>query len=445
MSSRFLLTCWPFDGHIVGPMLIGAALRSRGHEVAIYTGETARATVEQEGFELFTFSHVDEERAYENMRSLESREQNKGLSGGRHLLRTFREWLVETIPNQVDDLQPVIAEWKPDVVLTDLSMWAPVVILWEATPVPVVAYQTLMGPLIPGPDAPPWGLGLAPPRTGRERAAQRAITATTQFFGAGLRRRLDQLRAAHGLPSMGCTFNEFTARVPLYLVGSLAELDYNRRDLPDSVHYLGACIWRPRPDPETAAWLDAIPAERPWVHVTEATLHYGDPFILRAAAQGLAGAQVEAVLTTGRQRDPDALDLGRLAANVHLARWLSHAELMPRCAAMVTAGGTSTILSALQAGVPLVVVPTNWDKPDNARRVVEAGVGVKIAPKKCTPEALRAAVEEVLADPSYRENAGRIAELLARAPGAPRAAELVEEVALAHTSPAPSVSTARSR
>ncbi len=88
---------------------------------------------------------------------------------------------------------------------------------------------------------------------------------------------------------MGVTFNEFTARLPLYLVGSIAELDYSRRDLPSTVHYVGPCIWRPPPDPETAAWLDSLPSDRPWVHATEATLHYGDPFILRAAAQGLGG------------------------------------------------------------------------------------------------------------------------------------------------------------
>jgi MGT family glycosyltransferase len=377
------------------------------------------------------------------MRTLESRVQGVGASGGRQLLRTFREWLVETIPNQVADLQPVIEEWRPDVVLTDLSMWAPVVILWEATPIPVVAYQTLMGPLIPGPDAPPWGLGLAPPKTLRERATARTIATVTELAGTGLRRRLDELRRAHGLPPMRCTFNEFTARLPLYLVGSLAELDYNRRDLPDTVHYLGACIWRPPPDAETTAWLDAIPAERPWVHVTEATLHYGDPFILRAAAEGLAGADVEVIMTTGRQRDPETLGLGQLAPNVHLTRWLSHGELMPRCRVMVTAGGTSTILSALPAGVPLVVVPTNWDKPDNARRIVEAAVGVRLAPKECTPDRLRAAVEEVLSEPRYRENAGRIAELLAHAPGPPRAAELLEELARTSSTPARSAATVR--
>ena len=88
----------------------------------------------------------------------------------------------------------------------------------------------------------------------------------------------------------------------LIVVGSDAELDYERHDLPSTVHYVGPCIWLPPPDPETAAWLDRIPAVRPWVHATEATLHYGDPFVLRAAAQGLAGAQVEAVGGAERPR-----------------------------------------------------------------------------------------------------------------------------------------------
>ena len=430
--TRILFTCWPYDGHVVGPLAIAAAARERGDTVAVYTGERARPAVEREGFELFPFRQLDEERADRNMVALETRDQGRG-PGALQLLRTFRDWLVETIPDQVADIRPLVEEWRPDVVVSDMSMWGPMVILWESVPVPVVGYQTLMGPLIPGPGAPPWGLGLAPPRTRRDRMVQGAISRTSELFGRGLRKRLDEFRAAHGLAPLGMTFNAFSARLPLYLVGSLAELDYDRRDLPPTVHYVGPCIWRAPADPETAAWLDRIPAERPWVHVTEATLHYGDPFILRAAAQGLGGAAMELIMTTGRQRDPAELDLGPLAPNVHVTRWLSHHELMPRCSVMVTAGGTSTILSALRSGVPLVVVPTNWDKPDNARRVVEAGVGVRLAPKQCTPDGLRAAVEGVLREPKYAENARHIAGLIAASPGPPRAAELIEELVASGT------------
>ena len=94
---------------------------------------------------------------------------------------------------------------------------------------------------------------------------------------------------------------------------------------------------------------------------------------------------------------------------MHVHDWLAHGALLPRCSALVTTGGAGTTMAGLRAGVPLVLVPTSWDKPDIALRMVEAGVAVRVSPRRCTPEALRAAVDEVLGDPRYRENAARIA------------------------------------
>jgi MGT family glycosyltransferase len=240
-------------------------------------------------------------------------------------------------------------------------------------------------------------------------------------------------------------------RLPLFLVGNVPEVDYRRTDLPPSVHYVGACIWHPPESAGTTAWLDAIPSERPWVHVTEGTSHHSqDPFVLRAAVQGLAGANLEALITTGGSRDPESLALGPIASNVHVTDWLSHSEMLPRCAAIVTTGGAATIMAALSVGVPIVIVPTTWDKPDNARRITEAGVGVRLSPKKCTPEGLRAAVEEVLGNPRYRRNARQIADSLATAPGPAGAADLLLELASKRSdtkinSPAPGHELAKQR
>ena len=76
-----------------------------------------------------------------------------------------------------------------------------------------------------------------------------------------------------------------------------------------------------------------------------------------------------------------------------------------------------------------MVVPTTWDKPDNARRVTEAGVGVRLPARHCTAERLRAAVRQVLDEPRYRAGAERLAALLAAAPGPPEAARLLEGLA----------------
>jgi UDP:flavonoid glycosyltransferase YjiC (YdhE family) len=76
-----------------------------------------------------------------------------------------------------------------------------------------------------------------------------------------------------------------------------------------------------------------------------------------------------------------------------------------------------------------VVVPTSWDKPDNARRVTHAGAGLRVPARRCTPERLRAVVRAVLHEPRYRSGAQRLAALLAAAPGPPEAARLLEDLA----------------
>ena len=204
------------------------------------------------------------------------------------------------------------------------------------------------------------------------------------------------------------------------------------------MRYVGNFSFSPRRD-EPAELLDWIPRERPWVYVTESTVAHGDPFMLRAAVEGLAGEPVELIITTGERRAAPALGAASLPANVHVSEWISHAELLPRCAATVNFGGKGTILAAAEAGVPMVVVPTSWDKPDNARRVVDAGAGLRLAPRRATPERLRAAVRELLDDPSYRDAAGRLAAKLAAAPGAPGAAELLERHAAAQSGAAPAL------
>jgi MGT family glycosyltransferase len=427
MSRRVLITLWPFTGHLLPQLSIALALRERGHEVAFYSGEAIRATVEQEGFELFAFERVDQERAFSSMRAVDTGDGRRRPGAGR-LLPILRDWLVETIPDQVADLRTVLAKWRPDAIATDLSMWGPILVLWESTGVPVALSSTFMGPLIPGPDAPAFGFGLPSPRTSLGRLGSATLTRLTELAARPMRRRVDELRNQHGLAPLGESVNRFTARLPLYLVGNIRELDYGRHDLPASVHYVGNCIWYPD-RARSAKWLDAIPTQRPWVHVTESTLAYGDPFLLRAAIAALADEPVELIVTTGEHRDATRLGPGASAANVHLARWLSHGELLPRCSALVTVGGKATILAAAEAGVPMVLVPTTWDKPDNARRVTEAGAGVRLAPRRLSPETLRTAVRRVLDEPGYRAAAERLAAQLQAAPGPARAAELLEGLA----------------
>jgi MGT family glycosyltransferase len=145
--------------------------------------------------------------------------------------------------------------------------------------------------------------------------------------------------------------------------------------------------------------------------------------------EGLRDLPMHVILTTGAHRQPDELDLGPRGENIRVEQFVPHHALFPMTDVVVTTGGAGTVTTALLAGVPLVVVPTGWDLPENAQRVVASGAGLRVSMHECTPHRLRAAVERVLGDPRYRENARRVGDALRRRGGPEQASMLIEELA----------------
>jgi MGT family glycosyltransferase len=437
--ARFLFTVWPFPGHVNPAIAVALGLRERGHQSAFYTGGSARALIESEGFQCFPFVKLDEERIH-SLIQIGMTQFTSAWDAVRHareIKAGLKEWLLGTVPDQLEDLSAAQAECQPDVLVCETAFWAPILVLQETRRVPVAVLSTLAACLLPGPDVPAWGRGRPRPTNAYMRLRTRLERKLVGLFSSDFRRAANALRGQHGLPPLSISVTELAGRMPLYLVPSTPEFDYQRRDLPPSVHYVGPCLWdKPRNEPPPA-WLDQLPADRPVIHVTEGTIHFQEPFLLRAAALGLAHRPLEVVMTTGRHRDPREPNLGFLAPNIRVERFVPHSDLFRRTAVAVTLGGAGTLLAALRAGVPLVVVPTEWDKPENAQRVVEAGAGLRLEPRHCTPERLRGAVERVLSEPSFRSNARRLADAFARYGGPLRAAELLEGLAGRRAASAP--------
>jgi UDP:flavonoid glycosyltransferase YjiC (YdhE family) len=118
---------------------------------------------------------------------------------------------------------------------------------------------------------------------------------------------------------------------------------------------------------------------------------------------------VRGLVTTGPAVDPAVISA---PANVTVTRWARHADVLPHCSAVITHGGHGTVMKALIAGVPLIVVPLGRDQPDNAGRVVHASAGIRLR-KNATASAIQAAVSRVTEDPYYRAAARRMAARLA--------------------------------
>ncbi|MFD7744437.1 macrolide family glycosyltransferase [Streptomyces sp. NPDC059698] len=232
---------------------------------------------------------------------------------------------------------------------------------------------------------------------------------------------------AHWLAGCGATtldvdaFSGPPARA-LALIPRAMQPSADRVD-PQRVAFVGPC---PDADTETASWARPEGAENVLlVSLGSAYTHRPEFYRQCLAAYGnLPGRHV--VLQIGAYTDPR--ELGDVPPNVEVHSWVPQRAVLEQADAFVTHAGMGGCGDGLRAGVPMIAVPQGAEQFMNADRLVELGVARRIDPPDATAETLRAALNDLLADPeTARRSAGLRADALGEG-GVPRAVRLIEEL-----------------
>jgi UDP:flavonoid glycosyltransferase YjiC (YdhE family) len=112
-------------------------------------------------------------------------------------------------------------------------------------------------------------------------------------------------------------------------------------------------------------------------------------------------------MTIGSHRNPETF--GRPPANVVIERFVPQMAILPQAAAVVSHGGSGTVLAALSVGVPQLCLPYFADQPLPARALAGAGAGLALDLQSLNSSMLAAALWRLVSERSFKENAGRIA------------------------------------
>jgi UDP:flavonoid glycosyltransferase YjiC (YdhE family) len=94
---------------------------------------------------------------------------------------------------------------------------------------------------------------------------------------------------------------------------------------------------------------------------------------------------------------------------------------------MITHAGMNTAMECLTNGVPMAAIPVANDQPGVAARIVWNGCGEAIPVKKVNAKNLKTAIQKVLTNPTYKENAVRLQKAIAASGGVSRAADIIEQ------------------
>jgi MGT family glycosyltransferase len=138
----------------------------------------------------------------------------------------------------------------------------------------------------------------------------------------------------------------------------------------------------------------------------------------------LARTRYRVIVSMGPQHE-----LLRLGPNMVGAEFLPQPAILPQVDVVITHGGNNTTTEALHFGRPMIVLPLFWDQYDNAQRVDELGLGVRLDPYRFDEGELTGAIDRVLADRALRARLDGLSERLVASPGTVRAADLIERVA----------------
>ncbi len=224
------------------------------------------------------------------------------------------------------------------------------------------------------------------------------------FVGADLvAPAVDELRAAYGLapdPSL-----DEPAR---HLLLSPFPPTYRAAALPATGSPL-------RPGAAPARPARRRPGARPTVLVTLGTvfpLESGDLYPRLLAA--LRALPVDAVVTVGRELDPARF--GPQPPGIAVERHVPLAAVLPRCDAVVSHGGSGTVLATLAHGLPSVILPLGADQPLHATRCAALGAATVLDASAAAAPEIAAAVLDVLREPSYRAAASALRDELAAMP-----------------------------
>jgi MGT family glycosyltransferase len=208
--------------------------------------------------------------------------------------------------------------------------------------------------------------------------------------------------------------------VNLYLYPELA--DYRRaRPLGPSWHRLDSSV---RQTEEKYPLPDALLAGGALIYFSLGSLGSADVALMRRVISCLAATPHRYIVSKG----PLHAEI-ELAANMTGAEFLPQTSVIPLCDLVITHGGNNTITECLHFGKPTIVLPLFWDQYDNAQRMHELGLGVRLDTYRFTDAELVAALDRLLGDDRLRGRLAAGAETIRRRDGVRNAADLIERAA----------------
>jgi MGT family glycosyltransferase len=402
---------------------IGDVLRARGHRVVFIVEESFAGTLEARGFEERLMRLGPPPAAGEEpgqfwkdfIRDTAPVFRRPTIEQLEGFVAPTMQALVDGAKHVDERLREIFGELRPDVIVQDNVCAFPAL---PASGIPWVRIVSCNPAEIRDPDVPPPFSGYPV----ADRSGWPAFRDELRRTHAALHADFDAFcreRGAPGLPEL--EFMHVSPWANLYLYPEEADYERARPLGPQGWTNLQAAV-RTTDEP----WSLPEPlasAEGPLVYLSLGSLGSADVELMQRLIDTLAGTRHRVIVSMGPQHDRL-----RLAGNMTGAEFLPQASILPQVDLVVTHAGNNTVTEALSSGKPMVALPIFWDQHDNAQRLHETGLGLRLDTYGHAPEELTGAIDRLLGDGALAARLAAIGRRLRAVPGIVTGADAIERV-----------------
>jgi rhamnosyltransferase subunit B len=413
--TRILILAVGSAGDVYPFIVIGQALRTRGHDVTLMATANFRDRVERAGLRFV--SGLSQRELDASVNDADLWHPVKGFA-------TIWKLMARHLPTAYAQQLALVKEAPTLIVASTLGLTGR--LLQEAQGVPLVTVHLAPSCFLTADDT-SVRRGLNWPRSW-PRWAVRLVLALVErlMLDPVVRPDINRLRATLNLAPVRRVMSRWLHSPQQVICAFPAWFAAPQRDWPPNT----VCTGFPRMPasegrlaPTLQRFIDA--GSPPIVVTPGSAMAHGGPFISRALAAAASLGLRVVVVTPYREQLPAALP-----ADVHHAAYAPFDLLAPMAAAFVHHGGIGTSATVLAAGKPQLIVPFAFDQPDNAARLRRLGVALTVLPD-APPRAWTRALAGLLEDPRVAAACATVAATMAaETPAAERIADLIARQAV---------------
>lgn len=137
--------------------------------------------------------------------------------------------------------------------------------------------------------------------------------------------------------------------------------------------------------------------------------------------EALKELDVNVIMSVGENTEVN--DLGKIPHNFEVKNRVDQIEVLNKSHVFITHCGMNSVNESLYYGVPMVLFPQHSEQSMVAERTAALGAGLIL--RKNKPGDIKQAIEHILNDATYKENANKISESFKLAGGAKKAADVI--------------------